>query len=313
MLLANSTISRRTLLLALAALPLAGRAWAGEAKPLRIEQVAAGVFVHQAPYEEATPANLGGIANLGFVVGEQKVAVIDSGGSLAVGQGLLAAIRQVTDRPVAYVINTHFHPDHILGNGAFAGATFVGHRRMVDELAQRGPYYLETLKRDLGAAGAGSTIVPPTLLVDDQLNLDLGGRHLQVKAWTTAHTDCDVTIRDQQTDTWFLGDLLFVKRMPTIDGSLKGWIEVLQQLRAIPAARAVPGHGPASVPWPAAADSLSRYLAGLASEVRAALKKGATLEEATATVGRDLKDDWVLFDQIHPRNVTVAYAELEWD
>jgi quinoprotein relay system zinc metallohydrolase 2 len=309
----KSPIGRRLFLQGMATLPFARAAWADVAAALPVKEIAPGVFVYQAPYEEASPANLGGIANLGFVIGEDAVAVIDSGGSLLEGQALAAAIRQHTDRPVVYVINTHAHPDHIFGNGAFSGAKVVGHKRLPEVLISHGPYYLETLKRDLGAAAAGSVVVPPDLLVADQMTLDLGHRQLRLQAWPPAHTVCDLTVRDERTGSWLLGDLLFWKRMPTIDGSLRGWIKLLTQLRAIPAARAVPGHGPASGPWPVASDPLLHYLTGLATEVRAALKKGMTLEEATETVGQDLKADWVLFDSTHPRNVAIAFAELEWE
>ncbi|PKU24142.1 quinoprotein relay system zinc metallohydrolase 2 [Telmatospirillum siberiense] len=310
----NRQIGRRRVLQGLAALPFAGiaRASTGDT-PLEMREIAPGVFVHQAPYEEATPANRGDIANLGFIVGDQAAAVIDSGGSLREGKALLAAVRRVTDRPVAYVINTHFHPDHIFGNAAFPVARIVGHQRMAAALKDRGAYYRQTLDRDLGEVAAGSAVVPPDLAVTDSLGLDLGNRRLLLQAWPPAHTDCDMTVRDERTDSWFLGDLLFCRRMPTIDGSLRGWIARLEQLRAIPAARAVPGHGPATVAWPDATDPLLRYLTGLSDEVRTALKNGVSLAEATGTVGRDLKADWILFETVHPRNVAVAFAELEWE
>ena len=124
-------------------------AWAGlcsaspDIEPLPVEEIAPGVHVHVG-HQVTWPGahgdeRAGDIANLGFVVGERCVAVIDTGGSPQLGQRLLAAIRRVSTRPVCYVINTHVHPDHTLGNAAFAALApaprFVGHARLKASLA----------------------------------------------------------------------------------------------------------------------------------------------------------------------------------
>ncbi|ACL60803.1 quinoprotein relay system zinc metallohydrolase 2 [Methylobacterium nodulans] len=282
--------------------------------PLPVQEVATGVFVYAAPYALAARDNAGAIANVGFVIGQDAVAVIDTGGSLAAGRRLLAAIRARTALPIRYVINTHVHPDHVLGNAAFAqeGATVVGHRNLPEALAARAETYLQANAPLVGPAFAGTRIVPPTLLVEDRRELDLGGRVLRLDAWPTAHTNSDLTVRDLATDTWFLGDLLFVGHVPALDGRLQGWIAVLRRLKSEPAARVVPGHGPASVPWPAAAGPIERYLATLESEVRAMVRDGRPIGEAGGAAAGEAKE-WSLFREFNARNATTAYQELEWD
>lgn len=307
------------LALLVAALLLVGgartRAAAGEPEPLPVTEVAPGVFVHQAPYALALPANLGFVGNAGFVIGRDAVAVIDTGGSLRAGQQLLAAIRARTALPVRYVINTHMHPDHVLGDAAFegTGVTFIGHRNLPEALAARAESYLSATRRLVGEAAGGTRVVLPGTTVSDRLVIDLGARPLLLEAWPTAHTATDLTVLDEATGTWFLGDLLFLGHVPALDGKAAGWIALLETLKARPAARVVPGHGPASAPWPQAAEPTERYLKRLSEDVRAMIREGRPMSDAAQQAGRSEAPDWSLFDDFNARNATTAYHEYEWE
>jgi quinoprotein relay system zinc metallohydrolase 2 len=299
----------------LAALVLGTAAGHAEVAALPVVEIAPGVFMHNGVHEEASAANGDAIANIGFIVGDDAVAVIDPGGSFAEGAALRNAIRARTDRPIRYVILTHVHPDHIFGAAAFRDdhSDFIGHAKLPGALAQRGDYYLRRLDSALGNAARGTEIVPPTMLVGDSLDLDLGNRHLTVRAHGPAHTDNDLTIFDQKTRTFWLSDLLFVDRIPVIDGSLVGWLDQLGDLIGLPAERAVPGHGPVSVPWPAGAAPERRYLEAVLHDTRAAIKSGIGIANAYREVAKSERGKWLLFDDYHPRNVTAAYKELEWE
>lgn len=285
-------------------------------KSFAVNEVAPGVFVHQGRYEIFTPRNSGDTANAGFIIGRDAVAVIDTGGSPRVGAELLGAIRARTQLPIKYVINTHMHPDHVFGNVAFEGGkpTFVGHAKLPRALAARADRYLGRNKELLGEAFDGTRIIPPTLLVKDRQELDLGDRKLLLEAHETAHTDNDVTVLDEKTGTMFLGDLLFSKHVPALDGSIRGWLGLIAKLEARRDVKlAVPGHGPASMPWPSALGAEQRYLSKVADDVRMMIKQGKTLAEAADTAGLSEKDAWVLFKEYNARNVSAAFAELEWE
>ncbi len=285
-------------------------------EPLAVREVAPGVFVHQGRYEIFTPRNSGDTANTGFIIGRDGVAVVDTGGSPRVGASLLAAIRARTKLPIKYVINTHMHPDHVFGNVAFEAEkpVFVGHAKLPRALAARADRYLGINKELLGDAFDGTRIVPPTELVKDRIELDLGDRKLAIEAHPTAHTDNDVTVLDEKTGTMFLGDLLFSKHVPALDGSIRGWLALIDKLAARDDVKlAVPGHGPESMPWPSALAAEKRYLATVADEVRMMIKQGKTLAEAAETAGLSEKDAWALFKEYHARNVSAAFAELEWE
>lgn len=311
--------TRLSLAIALLLCPLLGPALSARAaEPLSLTEVAPGVFVHPGPHEEATAENLGGFANVGCIVGENAVAVIDSGGSTAFGRLLREAIARVTDKPLRYLILTHMHPDHSLGAAAFAGpgskggATVVGHHKLPRALAARGAHYIAALREAIGDAANDTEVIEPSLLVEDRLSLDLGGRVLELTAWPTAHTDNDLTVYDPASGTLFAGDLLFLERVPAIDGSLKGWLAAMEGLRAIPAERVVPGHGPVS-PWPAALADQERYLTALVTEIRAVITEGGTMEQAVARVGQGERGRWQLFEAYHARNIVTGFAELEWE
>lgn len=320
-----SALDRRTLLklgaavAALAAAPAtAARAASSDASaggPFARE-IAPGVHVHEGRVALYAPDNEGDISNAGFVVGDEAVAVIDTGGSARIGARLAAAVRAVTDRPIRYVVNTHMHPDHVLGNAAFEGdrPAFVAHHKLARGLAARAERYLAINREAMGeAAFAGTRIVMPTQAVAEPTTLDLGGRSLLLTPQRTAHTDNDLIVRDSATGTVFLGDLLFSEHTPTLDGSLVGWLAVLDDLARMPAERVVPGHGPASMAWPDAAKPVQHYLQVIRDEIRVLIKGDHTLSDAVSTVGRSEKDAWQLFDDYHARNVSAAFAELEWE
>jgi quinoprotein relay system zinc metallohydrolase 2 len=303
--------------IALAALLLALAGGSAQAQGFSLREVAPGNFVHVGSLEERSPANGGDQANVGFIVGSRCVAVIDVGGSLPVGQSLRAALRRVTDKPVCYVILTHMHPDHVFGAEAFRaeGAEVVAHGNLPAALAQRLRTYLGALRRDLGDLADGAGIAPVTIAVDvDQERvLDLGERRLRLRAWPVAHTDNDLTVLDEATGTLWLGDLLFVDHTPVVDGSITGFLKVMDALAAIPARAFVPGHGWTAAAWPAALAPQRDYLAMIVRDTRSALRARRTMEEAVDTVGASAAPNWTNFDAFHRRNVTAAYAELEWE
>lgn len=287
------------------------------ARPLPVTEVAPGVFLHQGVHEEFGDGYHGDIANIGFVIGEQAIAVIDTGGSFLVGQALREAIRARSALPIRYVINTHVHSDHVFGNAAFEAdrPQFIGHERLAGAMRVRAEAYEANLRKMLGEQAAGSRIVLPTRTVaaGQALELDLGKRRLRLRAWAPAHTDHDLTVFDEQTGTRWMGDLLFVERAPSIDGDARGWLKVMDELAAMPVRRSIPGHGPPVADTAAALEKQRRYLQTLIDDLQQGIAAGRPMAEVIGSAARSEQDRWQLFDTVNLRNAELLYPLLEWE
>lgn len=284
---------------------------------LPVTQVAPGVFVHLGQIAEPEAGNRGDVANLGFVIGQDSVAVIDAGAARWIGEALWRAIRARTNKPVSHMILTHMHPDHVLGADALhaAGAAVVGHSDLPRALADRQANYIESLTRLIGADFAGTVTVGVDMTVapDTPVEIDLGNRVLALHAWPAAHTGTDLTVLDRATGTLFVGDLVFDEHTPALDGHLMGWQAVLDQLSQWQVTKVVPGHGGPVLDWPEGGAAQMRYLQVLERDTRAAVEAGHRIGDAVETIAQSEAAHWKLFEAFNPRNATVAFTELEWD
>lgn len=319
----------QTIIWSLAVLALLPRAHAGDvpataaaAEPpsaavsagLALQPLAPGVFVHIGQQLALDAPGHDDIANIGFIAGTRCIAVIDTGGSVRVGRALLAAIRQRSRLPICYVINTHVHVDHVLGNAAFVHEhpKFVGHAALAAALARSRDFFLQQYPEDLDQPPSAAQIIGPDVAVEKTLQLDLGGRRLRVRAWPLAHTDCDLTVFDDRSGTLWTGDLLFRDRLPALDGSASGWLGVLDELARLRVVRAVPGHGPIASDLPLALRPERRYLRALIDGVHDELARGDSMQQAIAQVAAAEQPHWLLWDSTHARNVARVYEQMEW-
>ncbi len=258
------------------------------------------------------------IANIGFIVGDKAIAVIDTGGSIDEGKRLICQIKQQSNLPIRYVINTHVHPDHTMGNSAFKAenTTFIGHKNLTHAVGILSKTYLRRYNEVTGKNVSDKTIITSYTSVINKLNIDLGNRTLTLTAVQKAHTNNDLLVFDNKTKTLWMSDLLFHKHIPVIgkSGSVNGWLELIKRLKKNKIIKNfIPGHGPLQINWDDASNNQTRYLTLLRDEIRKNISTESDLTHAMESIGLNEGSKWQMFSTFHKRNISYIFSELEWE
>ena len=207
-------------------------------------QIAEGTWLLEGSTDNFAKANGGNVVNTAFIVTDSGVVVIDSGPSKRYGEALRQAIAAITDKPVLEVLLTHHHPDHVLGNQAFADVPIGALAGTAELLRQQGDAMAENMYRLVGDWMRGTEVVLPTQVVEPSVH-EVGGHRLRLLG-LGGHTGADLAIFDEKTGVLFAGDLMFYQRALTTPNSpgLDVWLNDLDTLQALPWKQLVPGHGP---------------------------------------------------------------------
>ncbi len=206
-------------------------------------------------------------ANATFLVTREGILVVDSGLNEAEGGKLLAAIRGVSDRPVRYLINTHYHADHQGANG------FVGPEAIVIGTPFTRSQTLELEKRASAAMKFGAAF----LTFSSELTIHIGGYDVHISHPGPAHTRGDTMVYFRQQRAWALGDLFLNHSSPAMDeGSAENWIKALDAVLRTPAETFVPGHF--EIGTRDDVKLFRDYLADLLAQVREGIARGLSLE-----------------------------------
>jgi len=256
-------------------------------------------------------------ANAGFVIGDDGVAVIDTFENAAAARQMLAEIRKLTKLPVKFVINTHYHLDHVAGNGVFAetGAVIFAQRNVRTWIhTENRKFFGKEMKLEQKALLEGLT-APEAVYDGGSVELYLGARRLIVRYYP-GHTGGDSVVEIPDAQVVFCGDLFWRKTLPNlIDASAGKWLETLEKLRsAHPAATFVPGHGDVGNAGDVA--EFAQYIAWLRQMVAAELrqdKKGAAVVEAVLPQLKERYGTWGYFEDFAKSNIVDMEAELRGD
>jgi glyoxylase-like metal-dependent hydrolase (beta-lactamase superfamily II) len=251
--------------------------------------------------------------NSGFVVGSEGIAVVDTFQTEAAAEALLAAIRKTTEQAVRFVIDTHYHFDHVAGNGVFAraGATVIAqHNVAAWERALNLRLFGDAIKPEQRAMV--ESLALPSLTYRDGVELSLGDRKVIVRVMP-GHTGGDSVVIVPDADVVFTGDLFWSHCLPNlIDADTQEQIATNDALvKERPNASFVPGHG--EVGKAADVAAFRGYLAALREDVsraRAAGKSGPALVDAVLPELKARYGAWGYFDHFVRHNVEQTDAEL---
>jgi cyclase len=270
-----------------------------EIPPPAIEEVSKGIYAY---------IQLDGswfLTNTGCIVGEATTTVIDSTGTEARARAWHAALRQVTQKPVTALINTHSHGDHTHGNFMFADAAIISS---------------ELCRREVIASGTRAhalfpmiefgdcPVTPPTVTFEDRLSVYVDDLRVELIFVGPAHTTNDIVAWIPERKLLFSGDVIFNGGTPfALGGSVGGWLEALEVIEGLGAETIVPGHGP--VCGPSVIGDVREYLQFIQETARRGMAAGTPPLELAQ--GLNLGK----FDSLHDKerlvpNLHRAYSEL---
>jgi glyoxylase-like metal-dependent hydrolase (beta-lactamase superfamily II) len=278
--------------------------------PASVEPLAEGVYA----------LITGGDPNTGFIVGERGVAVVDARATPALARETVAAVRQVTDKPIRYLVLTHYHAVRVLGASGIGAEHIIAHRGTRDLIRERGQADFESEARRFPRLFLDIASVPglthPDITYSDQMSLDLGDREVHLRWLGRAHTEGDTAVWIPDARVLFAGDLVEASAAPYCgDAFILDWPATLQNVRALDAEAVVPGRGPAvrGASVTQAINDTEAYLTTLRDTVRAAVQGEADVAAAYSAAEAALSPrfgEWAIFKHCLPFNVQRMYDEV---
>jgi glyoxylase-like metal-dependent hydrolase (beta-lactamase superfamily II) len=283
---------------------------------MRPAEVAPGVYAVTTPARDfPSPENKGWNSNSAFVVTGSGVLVVDTGSSETIGQALRRAIASVTDQPVRWIVNTHGHGDHWLGNAGLTdgGVEVIASTQVAARIRAEREQWVGLFERMTDGATGDSPAVAPTRVVDERTVMRLGGVAFELLPSGGSHTPGDLVVWLPEKKVLITGDVVYSDRAPTTrEGDVQRWIAFLGELEALAPQVVVPGHG--AVTGVEGISNLRRYFETLWALVRAGYEQGQSDFEILPQVRAQMADmgrQYPGFEDKIGRSVSDVYLQVE--
>jgi glyoxylase-like metal-dependent hydrolase (beta-lactamase superfamily II) len=262
-----------------------------------------------------------GDPNSGVIVGDDAVMVVDARATPVLAAELVAAIRTVTDKPIRWIVLTHYHAVRVLGASGYGADHVIASEGTHELIEERGEAdwksEVQRFPRLFQAAETVPGLTRPTIVFDRSLTLFLGGTEVRIEHLGRGHTKGDTVVWLPKEKVLFSGDLVEYGATPYAgDAYFRDWPTTLERVRALGAEKLVPGRGEALTTRAAAEqaiDGTRRFLLELADEVDRGLAAGKTLKPIFDSVHRRLEPqfgEWVIFEHCLPFDVSRCVDEL---
>jgi len=314
--LARAVLTRRQalgLLPAAAAVPALLAAMEAAAAPLEYVlkplKLTDGIWVVPGAPEAISMANGGAIANVSILDTTAGAVIIDTGPSHRFGSALSRLAMDLTGKDIARVYNTHFHPDHVMGNQPFVPNLIAAPQGVVDGLKELGNAFADNMYRTAGDWMRGTEVVLPGTILATAVE-DFGNRRIRPLAMQ-GHTASDLVLFDERSGHLFCGDLVFLDRAPTTPhADLASWRTSLANLSGIPHSCLVPGHGPAEA-GVRGIEQTHQWLDAVEEIIRNAFEKGMDINDAISLPLPSWTDKIALARYEYERTTMHLYPKLE--
>ena len=255
--------------------------------------------------------NGGDIANSSFIITKNSVILIDTGSSKLYGEQVKKQIEKITNKPIKYILNTHHHPDHFLGNSAFSNSDIYASEFTKNEIETNGDLYIVNLVNIIHEAMNKTKVKAPNQILTTK-NLNFDGYKLKV-LYFDGHTQSDIAIYDENTKILYASDLVFYKRtLATPHANLDKWIKSLKELEKINYSILVPGHGISSTTKEPIKENIA-YLEFLQNTLKNSAKEGLDIYEILNKPIPKEFESFTMFKEEFERSVINLYPSYEKD
>lgn len=279
-------------------------------------------------YEQVSPKNRGFISNAYFYIADDGVLVVDALSTYKLGKELVETIRTKTNKPIKFLVITHYHTDHFYGAKALkeSGAEIIAHEYALEYLSKPSSYnFFLARKKLLGKEMEGTELTPPSITISKDLNIYLTVnqklKEFQVKHLCRAHTNGDLVIFIPDEGILFSGDIVFDGRLPFLgSGNSKSWLQCLEEISKWDVKILLPGHGkildsPKKIKE--AIDWTMRYIKDLRKAIKEMIREGCDVECVRKNINKrliEINPEYAqvpVFFSVNPVNAYYVYFEVE--